>query len=159
MVRSVSHDTFTIDRTFAASRSRLFSAFAGAQAKAKWFGPLGSNQPHPLDFRVGGKESMSGDAGAGGPRFSYDATYQDIVTNERIVYSYEMTLDGRRISVSIATLEFLDAADGSSRLILTELGAFLDGLDTNAVREGGTRAVVDALESRLPDLTGGSLRI
>ena len=33
------------------------------------------------------------------------AVYHDIVENERIVYSYEMLLDGVRMSVSLSTLE------------------------------------------------------
>ena len=72
--------------------------------------------------------------------------YQDIVENERIVYSYEMTMNGRRISVSVATLEFI-AVDGGARLIVTEQGAYLDGLDTSDIREQGTKELLDALGS------------
>jgi uncharacterized protein YndB with AHSA1/START domain len=155
MTRTIAHDTFTIDRTFAASRERLFNAFADPAAKAKWFGPPDTNLPHTLDFRVGGQESMRGDAGESGPTFTFDATYQDIVPGQRIVYSYAMTMNGRRISVSIATLEFLPVDDGDdkaqSRLILTELGAFFDGLDTNEAREHGTRELIDVLARFVED--------
>jgi uncharacterized protein YndB with AHSA1/START domain len=152
MTRTVVHDTFVIDRSYAASPARVFAAFADPSAKLKWFGDpdLEKNAPHDIDFRVGGRESLRADAPDGGPSFTYDAVYQDIVDNERIVYSYEMTMNGRRISVSVATIEFM--ADGNgTKLILTEQGAFLDGLDTNAIREQGTRELLDALGGYLQE--------
>jgi uncharacterized protein YndB with AHSA1/START domain len=146
MDRTVVHDTFVIDRRYAASPGRCFSAFADPAAKVRWFGDPDHEQgpDHKIDFRVGGRESMRGQAPDNGPTFTYDALYQDIVDGERIVYSYEMTMDGRRISVSVATLEFL-AEGAGTRLILTEQGAFLDGLDTSAIREQGTRELFESL--------------
>ncbi len=154
MNRTVVHDTFVIDRTYAASAVRVFAAFADPKIKTQWFGDpdIEKDGPHVIDFRVGGRETLS-DAvpDGGGPSFTYEAVYQDIVENERIVYSYEMTMNGRRISVSVATLEFYASSpDGAgTRLILTEQGAFLDGLDTCAQREEGTRGILDALADYL----------
>jgi uncharacterized protein YndB with AHSA1/START domain len=150
MNRTVVHDTFVIDRSYPASPARVFTAFADPETKIQWFGDpdIEQNAPHVIDFRVGGRESLAGDVPGGGASFSYDAVYQDIVENSRIVYSYEMTMDGQRISVSVATLEFV--ADGNgTRLILTEQGAYLDGLDTSAQREEGTRGLLDALATYL----------
>jgi uncharacterized protein YndB with AHSA1/START domain len=145
MSRTVSHDTFVIERTYPASPARVFTAFADPAAKLRWFGDQDSEMKatHDIDFRVGGRESLAGSA-PGAPAFTYEALYQDIVDNERIVYSYEMTMAGRRISVSVATIEFI--ADGNgTHLILTEQGAFLDGLDTNGAREHGTGELLNAL--------------
>jgi uncharacterized protein YndB with AHSA1/START domain len=145
VTRTVVHDTFVIDRTYDASPARVFTAFADPSAKVRWFGaPDDKDTPHEIDFRVGGREVLKGNAPDGGPMFTYEALYQDIVDNERIVYSYEMTMDGRRISVSVATVEFLDDGTGT-RLILTEQGAYLDGLDTRETREQGTKELLDAL--------------
>jgi uncharacterized protein YndB with AHSA1/START domain len=91
---------------------------------------------------------MAGAAPGDGPSFTYAAVYQDIVPDSRIVYSYEMTMDGRRISVSVATLEFLADGDGT-RFLLTEQGAYLDGLDNSAQREQGTRELLEALATYL----------
>jgi uncharacterized protein YndB with AHSA1/START domain len=148
MNRTVVHDTFVIDRNYSASPARVFAAFADPAKKKQWFGDpdIEQNAPHVIDFRVGGRETLAG--AVGGASFSYEVLYQDIVEDSRIVYSYEMTMDGRRISVSVATLEFL--ADGDkTRLILTEQGAYLDGLDTAAQREEGTRGLLEALASYL----------
>ena len=153
MTRTVVHETFVIERSYPASPSRVFTAFADPAVKLRWFGePAGDIGPHQIDFRVGGRESLRGQAPGGGPTFTFDALYQDIVENERIVYSYDMTLNGGRISVSVATIEFLPEGTGT-RLIVTEQGAFLDGLDKNAAREQGTRELLDAL-GRYLDLVG-----
>ena len=85
---------------------------------------------------------------AGGPVHTYDAIYQDIVADQRIVYSYDMHLDERRISVSLATVEFKPSA-GGTRLVFTEQGAYLDGFDDPAVREEGTRELLGALDAEL----------
>jgi uncharacterized protein YndB with AHSA1/START domain len=146
---SVVHDTFSIERTYPATPERVFAAWSTQAAKSQWFGPEedGSTEEHSLDFRVGGRERMSGKI-PDGPTFSYDALYQDIVDNERAVWSYEMHLDGRRISVSVATVE-ITGVPGGTKLVLTEQGAFLDGLDTNAAREEGTAQLLDKLGEAL----------
>ena len=147
--RTVVHDTFVIDRTYAAPVSRVFNAFADAETKKQWWDDdeIEKDAEHVIDFRVGGRESMSGSLPDGSATFTFDAVYQDIVPDSRFVYSYDMTMNGRRISVSVATFEFYEAdgADGGTRLVLTEQGAYLDGLDTSAQREEGTRALLDAL--------------
>src|SRR4051812_12690631 len=92
------HDTFTIERTFNASPDRVFQALANAEQKAKWFaGPPGWKPVEStFDFRVGGQERMSG-IHAGGMSSTFDARYHDIVPNKRVVYSYEMIVNGVRI--------------------------------------------------------------
>jgi uncharacterized protein YndB with AHSA1/START domain len=80
--------------------------------------------------------------------FTYRATVQDIVTNQRIVSTYEMAMDGKRISVSVATVEVTPEGSGT-RLTLTEQDAFLDGLDNVEAREQGTRELLDNLGAML----------
>jgi uncharacterized protein YndB with AHSA1/START domain len=140
--RSVVHATFVIERSYDAAPERVFAAWASHDAKSQWFGSPDSAGNHQLDFRVGGSESWRGQHGDS--TFSYDATYQDIVENERIVYAYDMHMDDERISVSLATIEFKAAGDGT-RLVFTEQGAFLDGLDKPEMREGGTGTLLEKL--------------
>ena len=148
--RSTTHDTFRLDRRLAAEPARVFRAFADPQAKAKWFnGPAEqSREDVTFDFREGGRETMSS-VFADGTRFGYAATYTDIVPDERIVYTYEMSMNGDRISVSVATVEFRPAAAGGTDLVLTEQGVYLDGRDTAAQRRQGTEQLMDALAKSL----------
>ena len=147
--RSVTHATIVIERTYDASPARVFAAWADPRAKARWFaGPEEwESGAYELDFQVGGRERASGGP-PGGPVHTYEAHYHDIVPNERIIIAYDMHLDGTRISVSLATVEFKPAGAGT-RLIFTEQGAFLDGFDDPALREQGTRELLDALDQEL----------
>jgi len=149
MERKVTHATFKIERTFDSPPKTVFAAFSDPKAKEKWFvGPADWIQGEKrMDFRVGGREVDVGGP-KGGPMSKFDSRYYDIVPNERIVYAYEMYLDDNRISVSVATIEFKPAGAGT-RLVLTEQGAFLDGFDNPAVREEGTRGLLEALARHL----------
>ena len=148
--RSVIHDTFTIERTYPASPGRVFAAFASEEAKDAW-GDTGdaeaadSSQPSEFDFRVAGRERFS--HRYQGRNYRYDGLYYDIVPDQRIVYSYEMYADDVRISVSLATIEFLKCSEGTE-LIWTEQGTYLDGIDgpeAPELRRGGTIEMLDGL--------------
>src|SRR5437867_1822929 len=116
---------------------------------ARWFvGPDDwVSSDHQLDFRVGGREHVSGGP-KGGPIHSFDARYQDIVPDQRIIYTYDMHLDDKRISVSLATIELKPSGAGT-RLVFTEQGVFLDGYDNSADREHGTVGLLENLDAAL----------
>ncbi len=147
--RSVAHATFVIERVYDASPATVFAAWATPEAKGRWFvGPdAWEKSDHELDFRVGGRERVSGGP-PGGPAHIYNALYQDIVPDQRIILSYEMHLDERRISLSLATVEFMPEGAGT-RMIFTEQDAFLDGYDNAGQREQGTRDLLDKLGAAL----------
>jgi uncharacterized protein YndB with AHSA1/START domain len=148
--RSTQHATFVIERVFDAKPARVFKAFADPKAKAAWFGgpeAWTAQGDRVFDFRVGGRERLAGGP-PGGQVHSFDATYQDIVTDQRIVYTYDMHLDDKRISVSLATVELKPAGAGT-RLIFTEQAVFLDGYDDAGSRERGTHGLLDKLGASL----------
>jgi uncharacterized protein YndB with AHSA1/START domain len=150
--RSVEHATFSVERTYDTSPARVFAAWADPAAKARWFGR--DTSEFELDFRVGGRELNRGSA-PDGNRYTFAALYQDIVPDERIVYSYDMHLGETRISVSLATIEFKAQGSGT-RLVLTEQGAFLDGHDSPAQREQGTGGLLEALGKELEAKAAGA---
>ena len=70
---------------------------------------------------------------------AYDARYQDIVPNERIIYSYDMHLDDKRISVSLATVE-LEARRRRHAPRLHRAGAPTSTATTTPARASTARA-------------------
>lgn len=159
--RSVIHDTFTIERTYPAAPSRVFAAFASAEAKNIWAdtGDLESAGEADFDFRVGGRERFG--FVYQGTTYRYDARYYDIVPDQRLVYAYEMYAGDARISVSVATIELAKGGDGTT-LAWTEQGAYLDGIDgpqAPSLREEGTTDMLDGLGRYLgseDDRAGGA---
>jgi uncharacterized protein YndB with AHSA1/START domain len=147
--RSTVHATFIIERVYPHAPSRVFRAFADPKEKAKWFGAA-ENYTEELsesDFRVGGRDRQKG-KWHNGPVTEFACIYQDIVPDERLVYTYDMSLDGNRISVSLSTIEFRPEGKGT-RLKLTEQGVYLDGYDDAGRREEGTRGLLEALAASL----------
>ncbi len=134
---SVDNSSWTIERDYPHPPERVFTAWADPSVKVRWFDLSGNDNPdYHGDFRVGGTENFRTPAGAR-PAFTYDAQYRDIVENERIVTTYEMSMDGQRTSVSVATVE-LNATPAGTHLVYTEQGAYLDGLDNPDSRRTGT---------------------
>jgi uncharacterized protein YndB with AHSA1/START domain len=148
----IAHASFSVERTFAAPPSRVFAAFADPDLKAAWFrGPdTWKVRTRTLDFREGGHETTAGEvAGEWSSRF--EADYHVIEPDARIVYSYVMFHNERRLSVSVASVE-LDPLDegAATRLVFTEQGAYFEGGEAdNAEREAGTIALLKQLEATL----------
>jgi uncharacterized protein YndB with AHSA1/START domain len=148
--RSVVHAEFHLERVYDAPVTHVWKALTEPEAKAKWFaGTPGSWEllERQMDVRVGGRERLKGRWDTGVVT-TFDAVYQDIVPNERLVYCYQMFLGERKISVSLATLQ-LQPTDRGTRLKVAEQGAFLDGYDDAGSRERGTADLLDVLGASL----------
>lgn len=137
---TVLHSTFTLERTYPAPPERVFAAWADPVSKARWF--AGPGAEHELDFRVGGREKVAKD----GLRF--ESTYADITAGERIVYTGTMYAADRITTLSLTTVQF-EKAENGTKLLLTEQGTYLDGQEQPAWREQGTGTWLDALASEL----------
>jgi uncharacterized protein YndB with AHSA1/START domain len=140
--RSAVHNTFVVERVYKASPAKVFAYWADPRLKEQWF-----SKADEFDFRVGGGESSQGGP-PGGPVFTFDARYHDIVPDGRIVYTYTLDMGETRISVSATTVEFKPEGEGT-KLIFTEQGVFLDGHDTPAQREHGTKEMLNKLGVQL----------
>jgi uncharacterized protein YndB with AHSA1/START domain len=152
--RSVTHCTFVIERTYASTPERVFSAFSDPARKRRWFveGEKRDLVEFEMDFRVGGREVIRSRFKEGtlfpGAEFINHTTYQDIVPNQRIVLAYTMSMGDRPFSASLATLEFLPAEKGAT-LIFTDQGAFFEGSDGPKIREEGWRKLLEKLVKEL----------
>ncbi|WP_119271024.1 SRPBCC family protein [Taklimakanibacter deserti] len=150
--RTVEHGNFSIERRFDAPASLVFQALTDVEMKRRWFaeGDGWVTESYALDAREGGHEEGTFRY-QDGPPIRNETTYLDVVDDRRLVLSYCMFIDGKRISASLATIELSPEASGT-RLIYTEQAAFLDGADTLKTRKEGCEQLFDTLGSELTRL-------
>jgi uncharacterized protein YndB with AHSA1/START domain len=150
--RTVAHGTFHLERSYDAPVARVWKALTDVAAKAKWFsGEPGTWEEleRRMDVRPGGRERLRV-RWASGLVTDFDAIYHDVIPEARLVYSYDLYHDERKLSVSLATVQ-LKAEGAGTRLMVTEQGAFLDGYDDAGQREHGTGKLLDQLGASLSD--------
>ena len=142
--RSVTHATFTIERSYPSAPQRVFAAFSDPAKKRRWFaeGEEFEVNSFTMDFRVGGVERSS--FRVQGMECVNNTFYTDIVPDRRIVIAYTMTLGGKRISSSQATVELLPAEKGTD-LVFTEQAAFFEGADGPQMRQEGWTKLLESL--------------
>lgn len=135
----ITHDTFVIKRNFKTSPERVFAAWADPVVKARWFW----KQPDKFEFRVGGREIIRGSSPDGS--WIFDAEYQEIIPNRRIVFSHTWDLNQTRVSSSLTTIELQPVSIGT-KIIYTEQSVFYDGRDpVFRQNERGTMNMLDNL--------------
>jgi len=153
---TTTHGTFIIERRYDAAPQRVFAAWSDPKAKRAWFveGEGWEIQSYSMDFREGGKETstfrfLKGKETFGEETaFGNETVFNEIIPNERIIFTYSMSRNGTRFSVSLASVE-LSKADEGSRLIFTEHGAFFDGADGIKMREQGWHDLLGRLDTFL----------
>jgi uncharacterized protein YndB with AHSA1/START domain len=154
--RSLKHSSFAIERRFDADPAQVYRAWVDPAVKARWFsGPPDkwTEQLREIDVRVGGRDRLVGTF-VDGSESRFESQYLDVVPDKRLIYVYEMHWQGRKISVSLASVEFVLAGKGT-KLVVTEQHAFLDGFEDAGSRERGTRVLMDNLAVAL---AGGDIR-
>jgi uncharacterized protein YndB with AHSA1/START domain len=151
---SVVHDTFVIERSFPVAPEKVFSAFADAAKKRRWFAEGDSHEIEEFEseFRVGGTERLRCRFKEGTPfpgvSLTNEGRFQDIVPNRRVVTASTMSLGDKRISASLVTMELLQTDNGTD-LICTHQGTFFEGSDGPRMREAGWRKLLNHLEEEL----------
>ncbi|WP_420140448.1 SRPBCC family protein [Sphingomonas sp.] len=155
---TVTHATFVIERRLSAAPNRVFAAYTSLEAKAAWFKTPSDAKilARDFDFRVGGKERFHA-RWPSGLVTDFQATYHDIVENERLVLVYDLLHGGEKLSVSLQTIE-LRAEGNGTRLIHTEQGSYFSGgIEAVQGREHGTTWHVDNLVAILEGRETGAL--
>lgn len=143
------HATFVVERSYPQPVERVWHGLSDNTARDQWFGAGEAFATHEKshDFQVGGHGTEDGQW-HGGPQSRFVSTYTDIVHLKRIVFTYDMWIEGQHLSTSLTTIA-LDVVGDGTRLTYTEQGVHFDGLDSVEGREEGSAGLLDQLGAYL----------
>ena len=150
---AVVHSTFTVEHSYPQPPDRVYAAFSQPARKRRWYAE-GDHEIHEfeMEFRVGGSERLHYRFKPGHPiagsEITNESTYQDIVPEKRIVSTARMSLNGKPISVTLLTFEFVPSGAGTD-LVLTNQGTFIDWPDGAKMIEQGWRGLFESLGKEL----------
>ena len=150
---AVIHSTFVVEHSYPQAPDRVFAAFAQPARKRRWYAEGDHEiQEYEMEFRVGGSERLHYRFKEGHPiagsEINNESCYQDIVPENRIVITQKMALNGKPISITLVTFEFVAAGTGTN-LVLTNQGTFIDWPDGAQMIEHGWRALIEKLGTEL----------
>lgn len=138
------HTSFVVERTLTGTPQHAFRFWSDPQLKNRWAGCHAdwTTLEDTFDFTEAGLETKRWRTPEG-DELSFRANYIDIVPGQRIIYAYEMTFKGERLSASLVTIEF-SAAGSQTKVVVTEQVAFL-GAGMREQRVAGTEDGYDRL--------------
>ena len=142
--------SFVIERDFNAAPGKVFQAWADPAAKRSWSDCHAEHTAeYSLDFRPHGRETHRVVDPERGEQV-IEKVFFDIVDSQRIVFAYDISLKGRRLSVSLVTVEFRPASTGTQMTYVEQL-TYLDGHEDSAARLLGTQGGFDRLALHLQE--------
>lgn len=143
---AIVHTEFTVERQLKTSPRHAFRFWSEAELKSRW------SECHAdwtvledrFEFRVGGTERKRWRM-PDGQELTFTAHYLDIVPAQRIIYAYEMSFAGQRLSASLVTVTF-NPLGGGTQMTFTEQAVILEGgVDARQQRLMGTEEGMDRL--------------
>jgi uncharacterized protein YndB with AHSA1/START domain len=150
----VAHHSFVIERELPGSPRHAFRFWSDPKLKDRWSGCHAdwTILEDAFDFRPGGLEIKRWRTPEG-EELTFHGHYLDIVPERRIIYAYEMSFGGVRLSASLVTIELSPGGSGT-QMKFTEQAAFLTGDGAREQRHLGTQDGID----RLADAVATSLQ-
>lgn len=152
----IEHTTFVIERELPGSPRHAFRFWAEPKLKERWTSchPNWTVLEEKFDFRAGGLEAKRWRTSEGDEQ-AFNAFYLDIAAGQRIIYAYEMSFKGERVSASLVTIE-LTPSGARTHMKFTEQAVFLGGGGTQQQRVIGTGEGFDRLISIITEETSGA---
>jgi uncharacterized protein YndB with AHSA1/START domain len=138
------HATLVFERMVPATCDQVFTAYANVEERQKWGAPSDKTVLiyDRADFREGGDVFRCGPKS--NPNIHGATRYVDIGVNRRIVSIETISVDGRRLCVSLQTLELDPDGDRTKLKSTIQLVSFV-GQDMVKGHENGTNASLDNL--------------
>lgn len=145
---TLTHDTITIRRDFSIPVGEVFRAWRETGDLEAWAYPgddRWSSRIEHHDFTIGGlKQALFGPKGDA--PYREESRYLDIRYNRHIINSERiLSGDGRLISTSLVSIEFVETSDGCELLVSDQI-TLLDEADTSEQRRAGWNEVLERLE-------------
>jgi uncharacterized protein YndB with AHSA1/START domain len=139
------HAILVFERNIAAPTEAVFAAFADPLKRAEWGAPSDTAVMiyDETDFREGGQDSFRCGSKSN-PNIHGLTRYLDITVNRRIVSSETIAMDGKRLCVSLTTLELTPDGKETKLKNTTQLASFI-GEDMVNGHTMGTNASLDNL--------------
>ncbi len=117
--QSLAGTTLQITRLYKTTREELFRAWTDPEALKKWWGPEGCT-PEITEFdpRVGGRFRIASCKSEAGGEIYVNGEYREIVSPERLVFTWNWEPPGMEIGETLVTVEFRDCG-GETEITLT----------------------------------------
>jgi uncharacterized protein YndB with AHSA1/START domain len=139
------HATLVFEREIPVLPKAVFAAFVDPAARVQWGTPSDTAVLiyDDADFREGGQDHFRCGPRAN-PNIHGVTHYLDIVPDRRVISSETLVVDGRRLCVSLTTLELSPDGDKTNLKNTTQLASFI-GEDMVKGHTIGTNASLDGL--------------
>jgi uncharacterized protein YndB with AHSA1/START domain len=139
------HATLVFEREISASPKAVFRAFEDPAARVQWGTPSDTAVLiyDDADFREGGQDHFRCGSKAN-PNIHGVTHYLDIVPDRRVVSSETLVVEGKRLCVSLTTLELVPDGNSTKLKNTTQLASFI-GDDMIKGYTIGTEASLDSL--------------
>lgn len=127
--RSVAHETVTLSRVLPATPELVFEAWRSVEAREIWSVPAPgvAIKFEQAEFREGGVD-ISRCGAIGDMKYLATVRYVEIVDDERLIMSEEVSTEGKRLSVALVTLVFSPVGK-QTKMDFTAQVIALDGSD------------------------------
>ena len=149
--RSMTHGTVEATRLIGAPRATVDETWTALERRRKWFaGPAWTGIGRSMDLQVGGREVARGRF-VSGIETIVTARFHLTEPRVRLIYAFDMHVDGEHFSVSLAGVELGDTP-GGTELRTTGDAFFLPGGYDVDERQEGTNFLMDPFTAHVSAL-------
>lgn len=126
LIVPMEHATLVFEREIAGPVEAVFEAFANAEARATW----GVPSPNAVilydseNFAVGGEDRYRCGS-RDDPNIHATTHYLEIVSNQRIVFSETLAVDGQRLCAALTSIELTPGGSSTKLKSTTQVASFV----------------------------------